>query len=267
VSERKPYIGVTGITKPEQAQAAAEAFRQNISPDADHIGMTGYLVSLKNVENKAYQTDKYPPINTLPELLAITKDTALNTIHYRTHNKNNLADQLIRLFEKDDIYDQGLCQTVQLNMKWPDKDQLQKVKHRFPHLQVILQLGPNILHNEDRFNITDQIIDYGDLVDYVLIDPSGGEGITADSDLYAHLYRPINSMAPDKTIIIAGGLEPENVLPRLQKIGQTLQTKGFGIDAEKGLRIPQDNSHRTDLSDRRIREYIEQASAFYRSQK
>lgn len=266
MSERKPYVGITGITSGEQAKVAANTFEKYFPKNAAHTGMTGYLVSLDNLQNPDFENDKYPPLNTLAEMLTITNETALNTIHYRTPDKRNLADQIIQVFENDDIYKNGLCRTVQLNMRWPNKEELEKIKEKMPDLNVILQVGPSILHQQDRFEIATQIKDYGNLIDYVLIDPSGGVGKEADPDFYSSIYRPINHNAPNKAIILAGGLNNHNVLPKLQEFEYSLDTKDFGIDAEQGLRDSKDNSQNTILSNEKIQQYIEKAAEFYLKQ-
>ena len=77
---------------------------------------------------------------------------------------------------------------------------------------------------------------YQDLVDYCLIDPSGGRGIEFDLEKSLKIYSELKRTSPDLTIGFAGGFTAENTASRLQNIVGGIGESNFSIDAEGGLR-------------------------------
>lgn len=232
----KPYIGVTGISMPEEAEIIAETFSTVLPEDASHQGMSGYLVTSKTLGSFGERSAKYPNLDNLPELLKITNGSGLNVIHYATSDKDTLSEQILRLFTKSNIYADGLCQALQLNISWPDVNELESIRTAMPDLKLVLALTPKIVREETRFDIEDRITDYQELVDFVLVDPSGGNGGSFESTALTPIYTSIKDAMRTQTIIISGGFSEGNILLRLTELAYLFRTKQFGIDAEARLR-------------------------------
>lgn len=262
----RPYIGVTGISEIYEAEVIAQTFPQALPESSSHQGMTGYLVSLHTLNGDKEKVTKYPYINNLPDLLRVTRTASLNTIHYRTPERATLAEQVAKLFDKSYIYADGLCQTLQLNIAWPDPDQIEKIKKIMPAMRFILALTPKIVLRESRFEIEDKLTDYRDIVDYVLIDPSGGIGEAFESNAVLPLYTSAKDIMRNQIVALGGGFNEKNVKIRLAEISELLRTKQFAIDAEGGLRDKTtSNPHAGILSLERAVGYINNAAAFFNS--
>src|SRR3989344_2425088 len=129
---QKPYIGVTGVSTPEEAIHIGTAFTNNLP--SSHQGMVGVLVSDYTLDGCREYSAKYPDLTVIPEIFTRTKDSALNVIHFRTRNRTALSRDITRMFDYRHMYDQNVCQAVQLNMRWPNPTDLAEIKKVMPDL-------------------------------------------------------------------------------------------------------------------------------------
>jgi|Napbiome12C3dose_1001474.scaffolds.fasta_scaffold00006_66 hypothetical protein len=261
----KPYIGVTGISEISEADIVARTFSETLLSTSSHVGMVGYLVSHKTLTGNREGYVKYPQIENLPGLLKVTAPTALNTIHYRTPDKTSLAEQVLRLFDKGNIYADNLCRVLQLNIAWPNINQLERIRTELPQLGLILTLTPRILRKESRFDIEDKLADYKDIVNYVLIDPSGGIRKVFEAKTVLPLYSSIKDIMRNQIVVFTGGFNEINIKPRLIEIAGLIKTKQFGIDAEGGLRESNRDPHAGKLSLYKTVTYLKNAASFFDS--
>lgn len=260
----KPYIGVTGITTESDAQEIAQTFSSTLPKRSTHQGAVEYLVSSKTLQGVYEPNAKYPALAQLSRLLGITNQAALNAIHYRTTDRSTLPQQIKQLFTETEIYQDGLCRTLQLNLSWPDVDQLRQIRQELPGLKIILSLSGRILKRQPWAEISRRAWKYRDLADYVLIDPSGGRGIEFEDRYFPPYYRLINDILPDTPVVLAGGFDDRNVLRRIYNISRLLHTEAFGIDAETRLRVKKDRSdHFGEFSSKKAADYIKKAAAFF----
>lgn len=260
--KRKPYIGVTGIATPEEARFLSQAFDRHLP--ASHQGMAGVLVSSRTLSGANEKVEKYPPLDSIPAIFAETKAAAFNTIHFRTKQPESLVEDVTRLFDHNHLYDARIATGIQLNMLWPDPAHLDQIKNRMPDLQIVLQLGTRALNQSSRMDIANSLTEYADLVDYVLLDPSGGIGRPFDTDDLVPYFQTSRHMLPGQPIIFAGGFNNLNVTSRLTYLYNRIQTTDFGIDAEGGLRVDRAGKvHGGTLSLDRTESYVRQASAFF----
>lgn len=259
----KPYIGVTGVRSVPSAEKVAYIFSQNLSQSDTHQAMAGYLLSLDTLMGKTHFDTRYPSLEQLPHLLRTTSN-CLNTIHYRTKDDETLPFQIEKVFKYGDIYDLNLCRTLQLNTSKPASPALlERLKMMFPDLDIILRFGPRVLNPENFGKLHISLSDYRDLTSYFLIDTSGGWQKSFLPEDIAPLFDAIRRSLPGKPIILAGGFDPKNVLPRLAHIAQVLQTKEFGIDSEGGLREWRGNHSSGYLAIHRVEEYVREADFFF----
>lgn len=260
----KPYIGVTGITRDNEADLVRRTFDESLSPNDTHQGMAGYLVSNEYMRAVSQKNSRYVPLAQLRGLMTRTESPGiLNMIHFGTDQRRDLAGQITQVFESDHLYDDGICRAVQLNMSWPPIDQLAKIKESFPSLQVVLSLTRGIFANNSRYDISKRLAPYPELVDYILIDPSGGHGVPFEADDIAKYYRSLDHDRFSQPVILAGGFDASNVDSRLEDISRRLGTKHFGIDAERNLRTPRDNDFASLLDLGQTARYIQKAARFF----
>lgn len=260
----KQYVGITG---PVNVQETKEIFRQfseaDYSLESPHIPMLGFLVSYKTLNGQVIQNRRYPPVNSLPKLLKATNRQVLTMIHYNSKEIDTLSNQVAEIFER--IYDNGLCRAIQLNIAWPDINQVSRIKEQYPDMQIVLQLSHKAMNGKTPNQIAKRVRDYGDLISYVLIDPSGGRGIPFDLDSSVTIYSELKNQCPDLIIGFAGGFTGENVTPRLREIIKRVGDDKFCIDVEGGLRDKITSTYGDDLLNiKKVRKYLQSSSLVLR---
>lgn len=256
----KPYIGVTGPVIPEEVKEVCDGFSDaGYSMDSDHIPMIGFLVNYKTLNGKHVENKRYPSVDRIPELLEASNGQALTMIHYNSREMKTLSNQVSKIF--DSIYQDGLCQFIQLNISWPDTNEVAKIKKNFPDMKIVFQASRGVLSLGKPSEVSNWIKLYGDSIDYVLIDPSGGRGEVFDHEKFIGLYEDLRETGSNLAIGFAGGFTGENVASRLSKIIEKVGGKDFCIDAEGGLRDKLGPGFGNDLlNTRKVRDYIKLAS-------
>lgn len=263
----KPYIGVTGITRVGDANAIAETFvTSGLTEEASsHRGMIGLLVSQRTLSPNFQGRIKYPTLEQIRQIFEITKSRAFNTLHYHTY-RSAVAHQLETLLVQNRLYSDRLCQGLQLNIPWPPPAEVEKTRMTFPDLKIILQLGPKVLSENDPESIAANLAPYQELINYVLIDPSGGRGRVFAVNTIAPTSNRIRDLYPDLPLVFAGGFDGRNVRTRLWLLYQTVGTTNFSIDAEDGLRVQKrDKQSLTPFSIPRARRYVQNAALFFQT--
>ncbi len=234
----KNYIGITGATSKHEVVGCLKAFeRSGIDMNTTHIPMIGYLVSYKTLEFGYNPGDKrYPPLRDLADLIETSRGKAFNTIHYNTKDVGNLYYELSSVLEKDNIYKDNPGLGVQLNVTWPPKDSIRKLKENYPSLMIILSATRKAMQNLRPYQTADRIMrDYSGS-DYVILDPSGGRGVSLKIEELGIIYNELKSSGFGGNICFAGGLSGDNVGDAVTKIRRLLSTDAFSIDAQGRLR-------------------------------
>lgn len=263
--KERPYIGITGATEKVDVAQVAESFRKHISPEGNHFGMVGFLVTDRTATNQsAGRSSKHPQFVDIVQLLEASQPGPANTIHYSTRDRSTLAAQIDGVFGKTGIYDAQLAQTLQLNLRWPDPVEIKRIIDRFPEMKVILQLGSKVLEHDSRGEIVDRLGAY-EGISYVLIDPSGGKGVPFNEKRVAPLFRAISYELPDLGIAVAGGFSDQNALRTLSNLTRAIATDEFSIDAEGGLRVPVQGKKSGEFSPAKADLFIQRASSFFGS--
>jgi phosphoribosylanthranilate isomerase len=133
---------------------------------------------------------------------------------------------------------------IQLNINWPDPNDVKRIKDTYPKLSIILQVSG--------FSSLEKVKSYYGFCDYILIDSSKGRGIEFNLNEVVKAYRTIQEYIPT-TIGIAGGFSPENVRGRVLDLRKSLRTDNFCIDAQNRLRT---NGH---LDMHKVDKYLKEA--------
>lgn len=260
----KAYVGITGpVTIQETKDICKEFSETGYSMESPHIPMLGFLVSYKTLNGQATKNKRYPPANSLPDLLKATDGQVLTMVHYNSKEINTLSNQVAQIFEG--VYENCLCKAIQLNIVWPDINQVAKIKERHPDLQVVFQASHKAMDGKTPNQIAQRVREYGDSISYVLIDPSGGRGMPFDLESSVEIYSEMREQCPDLTMGFAGGFTGENVAQRLRDILQQIKAEDFSIDAEGGLRDKITSAYGDDLLNiEKVRGYLQSASSVLR---
>lgn len=260
----KPYVGITGPVNVQETKDICREFSEaSYSMENPHIPMLGFLVSYKTLNGQATQNRRYPLTNSLPELLRATDGQVLTMVHYNSKETDTLSNQVAEIF--DGVYENGLCRAIQLNIVWPDISQVARIKEQHPNMQVVFQASHKAMNGKTPNQIAKGVKDYGDSINYVLIDPSGGRGMPFDLESSVAIYSELREQCPNLTIGFAGGFTGENVAPRLREILKQIEEDKFCIDAEGGLRDKITSAYGNDLLNiEKVRGYLQSASSVLR---
>lgn len=264
IMNAKAYVGITGPVNIQETKDICREFSEaDYFMDSPHTPMLGFLVSYKTLNGQPTQNRRYPPINTLPDLLRATDKRVLTMVHYNSKEIDTLSNQVAQIF--DGVYDQNLCRAIQLNIVWPDIGQVTRIKEQHPDMQIVFQASHKAMDGKTPNQIANGVRDYGDSISYVLIDPSGGRGMPFDLESSVAIYSELRNQCPDLIIGFAGGFTGENVAPRLRDILRQIEAGDFCIDAEGGLRDKVTPAYGDDLLNlEKVRSYLQSASSVLR---
>ncbi len=239
------YIGVTGFTTRYEVRAAVRAWERLprlgdrqlmigvLAKNTIFEGEDGYAGTLKHPA-------RYPRAGEIAMIFPPRSPggtQSLNLIHYATREPGRLAHQLeaMRLLGGRNFHG------FQLNVCWPDKDQL--LASFEAGCKIVLQIGWQALEmvNHDPGQLRQRIVGYGDFLSGVLLDLSGGLGLPLDVEeiepYVAELFRYARAHAPWLSIGVAGGLTAET-LPGLQ--GLVDKYPQLSLDTESRIRTADD---------------------------
>lgn len=197
-----PYVGITGITEVGQSEAILR-FARDLGWPRERLIMLGVLASYKGlVWGQPANPKQYVDIARLDEVV-VDDERAFNLVHYNSRAQG-LSTQL------EDLLGLATAITgVQLNVAWPNASQLRRLRTRM-YLKVVLQIGAEAwgMIGRDGGRLVEGLRQYAGLVDYVLIDPSGGLGRAFDPDFAAEVLVTLAGADLGMKLGIAGGLEP-----------------------------------------------------------
>ncbi|MCC7522393.1 hypothetical protein IT407_01135 [Candidatus Uhrbacteria bacterium] len=232
-----PYIGVTGYVSSNEVRLSLECLKR-ADVNSRVLLMVGVLASSKTINGGTNRyAHRYPPVSRIAEIFTADPG-AINLIHYATDDLGTLPTQLERMIQLGGANLHGF----QINVCWPEPELLAPIKG----MRVVLQLGSNALklcaHNPA--NIAERLRRYRGYITDVLIDGSGGKGISMNAAELLPLTRSLVESFPDLGIGVAGGLSAVSI-----DLVQPLFDAGLrpSIDAEGQLRDPDDilNLHKT----------------------
>jgi hypothetical protein len=263
----KPYVGITGAVTVDEVTSILDRFFTNgFSLQSSHLPMIGILASYKTQQGQPINNRRYPQRGELPQLFASVKGRAFGTIHYNTQELKSLASQIGFLF--DQVYWNGSCQGLQLNVIWPPEDQVRLIKSIYRDMKIIFQANQHVMNGMTPEDCACRIGNYGTTIDYLLIDPSGGRGLALDVEKAVDIYQAIQEKNPHLNIGFAGGFSPAT-MHRVATLAQMIGHTTFSIDAEGGLRDKVTEAYGDDLLNmEKVRAYIESAhQCFIKNQK
>lgn len=259
----KPYVGITGPTTQSEVEYISDQFLyHDFTTSSPHLPMIGFLVSTKTLNGVETQNRRYPRFSEVRDLISFCDRNIFTMIHYNS-NHPDLSKEVKRVFSN--LYDENLCRAIQLNIVFPDIHEVEKIKKDMSELKIVFQASKKVLESGNNFEVSRRIGEYKGLVDYVLIDPSGGRGVEFEINKTIDLYQKLIARLPDVSVGIAGGFNGKNVLDRVLDIQEKLGTSEFSIDAEGGLRDKLSDEYGDDLLNLdKVWDYIHNSSlAFF----
>ena len=260
----KHYIGVTGFNTSSEVRAGLEFFKEaGVNMESKHIPMMGFLMSKRTLYDIPPKRDiapnqKYLNWRVLKDRMELSKDEALNAVHYASKTPGNIFSDMqvlfLRLYGRSNLYNSNTCRAVQLNFAWPPVSELEKTLHNFPDLTMILQLPDKATSGLHPSKIARKLKEYEEVIDYALIDPSGGKGKEFSVNRAASLYTTIRDEMPRLLVGVAGGLNDANAYDNISRFRDAVGTTSFSVDSESGLRIKTDYIDDLDLM--KVKNYV-----------
>ncbi len=261
--KKQPYVGVTGIKTKKEIAALVDMYESSNSYETSgHRLMLGVLASTKKLNQPFEEGVQSPALYKIPGLFeamaGAKKDFLFPVLHYHPDETENASDELTRMLEFRNLHQN--CGAVQINADWPSAQQMENLKTRFSGLELVLQLPFVVTDGIEPKHITEKLREYSGIADYVLIDRSGGKGVLFNLSDYVSLIGATRSALPKVPIVVAGGLDGNNVAQQIGFISQSFD-EDFSIDAQGRLRNPV----RTSLDIEATKKYLlEASSAFVR---
>ncbi|MBI2048362.1 MAG: hypothetical protein HYT30_00320 [Parcubacteria group bacterium] len=208
-----PYVGVTGIMTPQEMRAVCRDFKRLRREDSPHRLMAGVLLSPKTWRgNKNRYPNRYPLAARIAEIFQ-DDPAVINLIHY-----NCDADEMPSIgFQLSTITKEiagPFLHGFQLNMAWPPVEPLRDF-HAVTSgkMHIVLQLNTKAMAelNDNPAAIAHRVATYGDTIDAVLIDKSGGTGKLIEVKSSLELLRVLRKKVPHITLAVAGKLTDQTL--------------------------------------------------------
>lgn len=209
------YAGVCDVLSPEEARAMANEVRAHrTDPDRKvMIGvMAGHFSIRPEIDDPTDQRSVFPTRDEMA--MGFTDDPdVINTIHfadlYRPKEIQTLFEDLELVVE----HGGENLHAIQLDVTWPDVDEMDRFKAKYPDLAIVLQLGRSAFDEvgHDPQQIVERLDEYGDSIDYVLLDLSMGKSKAMEAEGLLAALRLIRKELPGLGLAVAGGLGPDTV--------------------------------------------------------
>lgn len=226
----KNYISVTAGRDAEEVKSILSEFQNaGYTISQDYAPVIGIQISENTLNGIKPKNLRIAQFSDIPDILRLVDGKLTPVIHYNTKNMDTLSEQVSRIFETTSDY----CKLLQINARFPEISELNKIKERFNGLKLSLQVDYS---NQDIKQVSEKVLAYGDSLDYILLDPSRGRGDVFNLHDSAALYLGIKDKRPEYNIVIAGGLDGDNIKDILGDLIGLIRTKDFSICAEGKLR-------------------------------
>lgn len=240
-----PYVGITGFMSSQEITELVSRVPEVLWGERQL--MVGVLVSTKTMNGVPNKwPGRYPKIEQFKDIF--TDDPrCLNLLHFNTDQPDRLATDMTSLMEASGPN----CHGFQLNVPWPQIDQLTEFRQTYPGARVVLQLGSKALDDVtwDPDGLFRKLREYrlAKAMTDVLFDPSGGFGIYSSVEKAMPLLDQIPCVTVSSAMGygFAGGLRAER-LHRLMPLVK--RHKRISLDAEGQLRSP-DNDPGNNILD------------------
>ncbi|MCA9354600.1 MAG: hypothetical protein KC877_03725 [Candidatus Kaiserbacteria bacterium] len=253
-----PYIGITDFTSPEQVRDMLGfmddlTFSDPLFDRVLHVGVMMSRKTLMGIETKWAKA--FPPKENIARIFSYPE--AYNCLHYANFDySTGIEDELVRALS----YGGENLRAIQLDMTWPDPDNVHKAMHRTgKNIEVIMQIGKKAqaMCGDDPKRVAEYLDRYTGVVDRVLLDKSMGMGLGMDAMAMLPFLREISERIPQLQLVVAGGLGPTS----LHLLDPVLaEFPRISFDAQGKLR-PSGDALNEPLDWHYVRSYLYQAIA------
>lgn len=229
---KQPYVGITGFMSQNEIQSVLDSMPK----DSNRLLMVGVLASQKTLRGEKNKwPNRYPEVGRISEVF-VKDRRALNLIHYNTKEPETLTEQLVEMTK---LGGQNL-EGFQLNLAWPSRDTILAYHKICGGKFIVLQIGGKAFEivNHSPKELAERVSWYEHVVDYVLLDPSGGYGVPFDTNKARTYLEALRGYNLDMGLGVAGGLSP-TTLNLVQPLLSDFPDLSW--DAEGKLRDEQDN--------------------------
>ncbi len=231
------YIGITDFETPEQVRDMLKVF----SEATQRKLMIGVMMSFKTLIGIP---TKWSNVWISKERIAsvfIDHPRVFNTLHYADYDGNTVLAHLLDAVSFGGEYIQGL----QFDMVWPSPQMVIAFRREHPDILVVLQVNGKALElvHDDPSMLVNRLAEYGDSIDFVLLDKSMGRGLGMDAKGLIPFATAVRSMDSSVGIAAAGGLGPET-MHRANPLVR--EFPDLSIDAQGKLKPDGDSMKPTD---------------------
>lgn len=205
-----PYIGVTGFRSLEDTGFALTSFQgilSGLGRARAYRLMVGVMMSFKTLTGLPTKwAEVFPPKEGIADIF-IEHSLLFNALHYADYDDNTELSHLLEAVSFGGEHIQGL----QLDMVWPDPGMVIAFRKEYPDVLLVLQVNGRALEiaHDDPMRVVSRLAEYGDSVDFVLLDKSMGQGLGMDAEALIPFAHAIRSMG--KRVAVAGGLGPDSL--------------------------------------------------------
>ena len=228
-----PYIGITDFMNSNQVHEMLKVFIENRRTGSERKLHVGVMMSYKTLHGlpTKWQT-AFPPKETVSSIfLGYEYAGIFNVLHYADYDGIDVSDNLLLA---TGFGGQNL-DALQLDMIWPLPEIVKNYRQRYPNIQIILQGNTKALEavGNDIPTFIKRLAEYGDSIDFILLDKSMGRGLGMDAVGLIPIAQAINDSLPSLGLAAAGGLGPEtlHLVEPMAKVFPNLS-----IDAQGKLR-------------------------------
>lgn len=200
---KKPYIGITGFMKKVEVLDVLSSMPER----CDRLLMVGVLASRKTLYGLGNKwPNRYPKAGDIYSIF-VNDSRALNLIHYAADSADGLYEDMMALTDLSGAN----CHGLQLNIAWPPPETLYEYRKEHPKKVIVLQVGLSALSaiSNSPAGLAKKVFsEYSHLIDYVLLDPSGGQGKSLDAEITRAYIEHLGRVTAPLDVVLAGGLGP-----------------------------------------------------------
>lgn len=261
----RPYIGIVGIKNIEEGLITARIINAVLADrNILHQPQIGVQVTDRTLRGEITESRRNPKVAEIPDIFSAilgVRKYIFNVVHYTAKDPAFIYDSVCKIFQLGDMYEKNICRGLQLNGNFGKvtPEIIFRIKAEYPELKIILQIPGEALRAMSVDQVVGELVKFNDLVDYTLIDPSGGRGQEMNVQSGIQLAERIMENT-SVGAALAGGLNFSNVERIVMELRQGLGTADFSIDAEGGLRDKVGEGYgNDDFNPRKAEDYFRNA--------
>jgi hypothetical protein len=176
----KPYIGITGFTKPEEVESAINAFPVDYRKLM--VGVLATFKSLRGIPMKPKWAKQTPSPKAISDLF-LDDIRVINLVHFSTEEgqEDSIFAHMLKIHQLAGPNFDGF----QLNLAWPDTWAINRYRSSVDRgRQIVLQIGQKAVEQAGNTpqGVINRLSYYIGVIDAVLLDPSGGYGKPFDTE-------------------------------------------------------------------------------------